>query len=81
MEGDSLDGIDQDFTFIHPVPPSHLDVRMLPDPDTASDEPAADAFPETFGEDHWCQQQSISILNLRRQPGEDAIIEGCKPTS
>jgi hypothetical protein len=53
VQRDKLDGIDHDFTFIHPVAPPDLDVRAFPDPDAAGYEPAAHTFPKTFCENHW----------------------------
>jgi hypothetical protein len=44
--------MDHDFTFIHAVSSPDLDMRALPDPDTARYEPAPHTFPKAFRENH-----------------------------
>ncbi|MBZ5601611.1 MAG: hypothetical protein LAO79_04825 [Acidobacteriia bacterium] len=52
LQRDRLDGIDHDFTFVHPVMSSDLDVRPFPDPDAARDESAPHPFPKVFRKNH-----------------------------
>jgi hypothetical protein len=72
VQRDRLDGIDQDLTFIHLVPPPDLDVWPLPDPDTASDEPAAHTFPKTFRKHHASPSPGREARDLA--PGKEQSI-------
>jgi hypothetical protein len=60
LQGDRFDGIDQNFSVIHPIAPPHRNVRAFPNADAASYEPAAHPFPETFCENHGAKNKLIS---------------------
>src|ERR1700678_4066227 len=60
LQRDKLDGIDHDFAFIRAVSSPALDMRILPDPDTARYEPAPHPFPQPFRENHRRQEKSSS---------------------
>ena len=47
-----LDRIDDDLPFVHPISPSHLDVRTRPDSDAAANPSAPYAFAKVPGERH-----------------------------
>ena len=51
-ETDRLDRIDFDFALVHTIPCTGLDVGTHPYPDAASDFSAANALPQTLGENH-----------------------------
>lgn len=64
LQGDLLDGIDDDFTFVHPVAPADLYARIFPDADAACDESAPYSFAKAFRENHGRQIQA-TLASMR----------------
>ena len=52
IDGNRLNRIHDDVTFVHLVTTTYLDLKTLPDADGASDSPAADSLAKALGEHH-----------------------------
>jgi len=51
-DGNGRNRVDDDVAVVHRVTTTHLDPRMLPDPNAASDSPAPNSFAKRLGEQH-----------------------------
>ena len=60
-DGNRLNRIHDDMPVVHPVPTTHLDTRLHPDANRASDSALSDALAKSLGEHH-------RNLSVRRAP-------------
>src|SRR5262245_77718 len=64
LNGDLLNGIHLDFTFLHWVTATHGDLRMHPDAHAAGDMPATNTFLKTVREEHFADEIHSIFVTL-----------------
>src|SRR2546428_252584 len=78
LNRDLLDGIYLDFTFLHPVPPAHRDLRPRPDANATGDRPAPYTFPKTLSENH--EEMAVTAPLRGSNSARERVASGSRPS-